>query len=197
MPWFFTNSTPSSTSTHASRLWSHTNTHTHTHACHTLLSPTFHACSSPLITHTFHTPSFLSPLFNSEVVVFFCHGVWWSATEFSAVRETLSHTPTKPVNCDCVSCSGIYAVEHRSGRGDFYPTHSFIHVYTCISTCIYTCEYMYKHTYIGAASVAQWFSAVDFRRRRCRMAVGSSPIHGRWHAVQWPLISPRIFANAR
>ena len=37
-----------------------------------------------------------------------------------------------------------------------------------------------------AASVAQWFSAVDFRRRRLRIAVGSSPIHGRLHAVQRP-----------
>ena len=133
MPWFFTNSIPSSTSTHASRLWSHTNTH----AYHTLLSPTFHACFSPLIAHSFHTPSLLSPLFNPEVVVFFCHGVWWSATEFSAVRKTLSHTSTKPVNCDCVSCSGIYAVEHRSGRGDFYPTHSLkewiINVRNCVS----------------------------------------------------------------
>ena len=46
-----------------------------------------------------------------------------------------------------------------------------------------------------AASVAQWFSAVDFPRRRWRMAVGSSPIHGRLHTVQRPLISPSI-ANA-
>ena len=48
-----------------------------------------------------------------------------------------------------------------------------------------------------AVSVAQWFSAVDFRRRRWRMVVGSSPIHGGWHAVQRPLISPRLLANAR
>ena len=37
----------------------------------------------------------------------------------------------------------------------------------------------------------------QIRRRRWRMAVGSSPIHGRWHAVQRPLISPRLLANAR
>ena len=49
---------------------------------------------------------------------------------------------------------------------------------------------------IRAASVMQWFSAVDFRRRRWGLAVGSSPIHGRWHAVQRPLISPRLLANA-
>ena len=48
-----------------------------------------------------------------------------------------------------------------------------------------------------ASSVAQWFNAVDFRRRRWRMAVVSSPIHGRWHAVQRPLIIPRLLANAR
>ena len=54
-----------------------------------------------------------------------------------------------------------------------------------------------QHKARCAASVAQWFSAVDFRRRRWRMAVGSSPIHGRWHAVQRPLISPRLLANAR
>ena len=136
MPWFFTNLSPA-LPLHMLPASDHTQTHTHTHACHTLLSPTFHACSSPLIAHTFHTPSFLSPLFNPEVVVFFfvfffCHGVWWLATELSAVRETLSHTSTKPVNCDCVCCSGIYAVEHRSDRGDFYPTHSlYRYTYAC------------------------------------------------------------------
>ena len=52
-------------------------------------------------------------------------------------------------------------------------------------------------TIFCAASMVQWFSAVDFRRRRWQMAVGSSPIHGRWHAVQRPLISPMLLANAR
>ena len=77
----------------------------------------------------------------------------------------------------------------------------YVCIYVCMCACMYVCMYvhlcMYMYVRMYAASVAQWFSAVNFRHRRWRMAVGSSPIHGRWQAVKTPLISPRLLANAR